>query len=67
MAQDSGKTVKIVIVVLCFAGAAAGLYFALAPGGGPVIPENANEPTTPADQGLGDVTEEEVKEITSGA
>ncbi|MEL7484107.1 MAG: hypothetical protein AAFN41_07110 [Planctomycetota bacterium] len=67
MAQDSSKAVKIVIIVLCLAGAAAGLYFAFAPSGGPVIPEGADEPITPAEQGIGDFTEEEVRERTSGA
>ena len=67
MAQDSSKTGKIVIIVLCLAGAAAGLYFAFAPSGGPVIPESSNEPVTPQDQGLGDITEEELEAVTSGA
>ena len=66
MAQDSSKTIKIVIIVLCLAGAAVGLYFALAPTGGPVAPEGANEPATPEDQGMGDVTEEELLENTAG-
>ena len=67
MAQDNSKAVKIVLIVLCLAGAGVGLYFALAPTGCPVIPENASEPATPEDQGLGDVTEEEIREQTSGA
>lgn len=67
MAQDSGKTVKIVIIVVCLAGAAAGLYFAFAPSGGPVLPEGAGQPRTPAESGMGDITEEELEDISSGA
>ena len=67
MARDNAKTVKIVIAVVCFAAAAVALYFALAPSGGPVMPEGANEPATPQEQGAGDLTEEEIREVTSGA
>ena len=67
MASEKPSPVKIVIIVLCLAGAAAGLYFAFAPSGGPVIPEGASEPATPEEQGAGDMTEEEVEEATSGA
>ncbi len=67
MAQSSSKTVKIVIILVCLAGAAVGLYFALTPSGGPVLPEGANEPITPAEQGMGNVTEEEMRELTSGS
>ena len=44
MASEKPSPVKIVIIVVCLAGAAAGLYFAFAPSGGPVIPEGASEP-----------------------
>ena len=67
MAQDKSNTVKIVIVVVCLAAAAVSLYFAFAPSGGPIIPEGANEPVTPAEQGAGDLTREEIEESTSGA
>ncbi|MEL6498701.1 MAG: hypothetical protein AAF937_05555 [Planctomycetota bacterium] len=68
MAEDGSKTVKVVIIVLCLAGAAAGLYFGVfASGGGPVLPEGSNEPMTPEEQGMGDMTEEEIEAVTSGA
>lgn len=67
MAKDKSNTVKIVIVVVCLAAAAVSLYFAFAPSGGPVLPESAGEPATPAEQGAGDLTPEQVEESTSGA
>ena len=67
MADDKNKTVKIIVIVLCFAGAAAGLWFTFGPKGTPKYTTGSEG--MPTDQGTGapDLPPEQLEEITSGA
>lgn len=67
MADDSSKKVKIIVVVLCFAGAAAGLWFAFGPSGTPTYTTGSEGMNTEQGDGAPDLPPEELREVTSGA
>ncbi|MEO1584868.1 MAG: photosystem II reaction center protein PsbN [Planctomycetota bacterium] len=67
MAEQRGKALKIVIVVVCLAGAAFALYTAFGPSPAPMPPPEDLVPLTPEESGAGDMTRDRLEELSGGA